>query len=123
VDVPSSPRILLLDSDTDLTAGLVELLRRDGFAVDATDATIRFFALLDANVYDVAVVEQVPERDWDERLVERPAAAGRVRHVVFTSSYVLASSNGGREPVQYAWLKRPFKAADLVALVRRLLAR
>ena len=115
-------RIIILDTAPDLLNALSQLLGRSGFYVETTTSLVELFDLLDKKSFDLLILEHLPERNWDIRLVSEHLDRGQLRHCIVTSNFVINGERRDESNENIAWLKRPFKSASLVATITELLA-
>ena len=115
-------RIIILDTEPDLLNGLSQLLGRSGYKIETTTSLVELFDMLDKETYDLLILEHLPERNWDIRLVSEHLRRGQLKHCIVTSNFVIKKECRDEHNVNIAWLKRPFKSASLVATITELLA-
>ncbi|HEU4411980.1 MAG TPA: response regulator transcription factor [Polyangiaceae bacterium] len=119
-------RVLLVEDEDDARASLARTLAREGYACEAASGEAEALALLDAGPFDAAVVDVVlgkrPNAGLD-LVPEVLARAGQVPVVIITAfadmGKVKAALNAGASYL----LEKPFTAADLLAVLDRLLTR
>ena len=118
----SNARIVILDTAPDLLNALSQLLGRSGYSVETTTSLVELFDLLERETFDLLILEHLPERNWDIRLVAEHLREGQLKHCIVTSNFLLKEECRDESCENIAWLKRPFKSASLVATITRLLA-
>jgi two-component system OmpR family response regulator len=117
-------RVLLLEDDRDLAAGVAAALRRAGLAVDRVGTLASADEALSVNTYDAAVLDRmVPDGDA-LHLVRRLRAVGVAVPVLFLTARdrvddrVDGFTAGGDD-----YLIKPFAMPELVVRVRSLCRR
>jgi DNA-binding NarL/FixJ family response regulator len=117
-------RLLLVEDEDDARDSLVRTLSREGFACEAAADEAAALALLAARPFDAAVLDvvlgQKPNAGLD-LVPEVLARAGQVPIVIITAfadmGKVKAALNAGASYM----LEKPFTAAELLAVLDRLL--
>jgi two-component system, OmpR family, response regulator len=117
-------RVLLLEDDQDLAAGVMGALRRSGFAVDPVGALAAADEAMSINAYDAAVFDRmVPDGD-SLRLVARHRARGWHVPVLFlTARDQVTDRVDGFEAGGDDYLVKPFAVTELIVRVRSLCRR
>ncbi|HUS70905.1 MAG TPA: response regulator [Anaerolineae bacterium] len=115
-------RILVYDDDRLLLDVLVTMLRREGHQVTATHSEQEAMALARAQHFDLAVVDLGRQRSKGYDLVGVVSATSPDTPVVAMSAYPAQEVvRFAREHAQ-AFLEKPFSLAELVDVVRCILA-
>ena len=115
-------RIIILDTAPDLLDGLSQLLHRSGYSVETTTSLVELFDLLEQETFDLLILEHLPERNWDIRLISDHLREGQLKHCIVTSNFLSKEQIRDETNVNIAWLKRPFKSASLMSTITDLLA-
>ncbi|WP_033343113.1 winged helix-turn-helix domain-containing protein [Catenuloplanes japonicus] len=117
-------RVLLLEDDRDLAAGVASALRRSGLAVDSVGTLAAADESLSVNTYDAAVLDRmVPDGDALD-LLRRLRSEGCAVPVLFLTARDLVDDRvdgftaGGDD-----YLVKPFAMPELVVRVRSLCRR
>ncbi|HEU4539277.1 MAG TPA: response regulator transcription factor [Polyangiaceae bacterium] len=119
-------RLLLVEDEDDARASLVRTLTREGYACEAAASEVEALELLRTERFDGAVVDVVLGKKVNAGLDLVPellARTGQAPVVIITAfadmGKVKAALNAGASYM----LEKPFTAADLLAVLRRLLVR
>ena len=111
------PTILVAENDAPLRKMISEILREQGYRVlsassgdDATAVAARSGEPVDLLVTDIVMTGMGGADLWAWMKAEQPAL-----RVLFISGFM------SREPLEGAFLKKPFSPAELVAKVRAVL--
>jgi DNA-binding NarL/FixJ family response regulator len=119
-------RLLLVEDEDDARDSLVRTLTREGYTCEAASGEVEALALLKSVPFDAAVVDVVLGKKPNAGLDLVPEVlehAGRVPVVIITAfadmGKVKAALNAGASYL----LEKPFTAADLLAVLDRLLVR
>lgn len=117
-------RVLVVEDDAVLAAGLDEGLVRASFAVDCVGSAEHAWAALTLTAYDLAIVDiGLPGMDG-VALVQRLRAAGhRVPVLILTARDALADRVRGLDGGADDYLVKPFLLPELLARVRALMRR
>jgi two-component system NtrC family sensor kinase len=122
---PGSPgRILVVDDDQSFTKGLAQLLRRDGYSVDAAENGVAGLRQLQAYGYDVLVVDlRMPDLDgevfYGRLLLHAPAMAQRV--IFLTGDTLNPDSKAFLERSGRPWVPKPCTAAAIRYVIQHVL--
>lgn len=121
---PTHPpsRILVLDDDKDIREIYVEILRQDGYQVDAAEDGQAGWEALQARPYDLLITDHDMPRLTGLELVEKVTSSGSSMPVIIASASLspgaLARQASGRAA---AWLPKPFSPGELLKAVGRVL--
>lgn len=117
-------RILVVEDNRTLAAGLVAVLRGDGFAVDAVHDGPSALAALTAEAFDLAVLDlNLPGLDGLDVLRELRAAGVQTGVLILTARGALDERARGLDLGADDYMTKPFEIAELEARVRVLLRR
>jgi len=117
-------RILVVEDNRTLAAGLVAVLRDDGFAVDLVHDGPSALAALTAEAFDLVVLDlSLPEMDGLEVLREIRAAGVQTGVLILTARGALDERVRGLDLGADDYMTKPFEIAELEARVRVLLRR
>lgn len=119
-------RLLLVEDEDDARASLVRTLKREGYECGAAADEVAALALLETERFDGAIVDVVLGKKVNAGLDLVPellARCGQAPVIIITAfadmGKVKAALNAGASYL----LEKPFTAADLLAVLRRLLTR
>lgn len=117
-------RILLVEDDADISAGLTGALTQAGYALDHVTDGASALAALDAQRYDLVLLDIGLPR-LDGFAVLRAARAGRhtVPMLIMTARDALEDRVRGLNLGADDYLTKPFELAELEARVRALIRR
>lgn len=117
-------RILVVEDNRALAAGLVAVLRGDGFAVDLVHDGPSALAALTAEAFDLVVLDlSLPGMDGLEVLREIRAAGVQTGVLILTARGALDERVRGLDLGADDYMTKPFEIAELEARVRVLLRR
>lgn len=117
-------RVLLLEDDPDLAAGVAAALRRAGLAVDRTATLAGADESLRVNTYDAAVLDRmVPDGDALDLVARLRADGGTVPVLFLTARDLVADRVDGFTAGGDDYLVKPFAMPELVVRVRSLCRR
>jgi len=117
-------RILVVEDDPLLAAGLARLLNRGGHAVDRADTGIRADNLLRATSYELVVLDVgLPDIDGFEVLRRLRLRRARTSVLVLTARDAIEDRVHGLDLGADDYLTKPFAIAEFEARVRVLLRR
>ena len=110
--------ILIVEDDTDLVAVLVQVLEREGYRVSAASRRVEALAVLREGDVDLIVADSVLRGGNGDDIAK--TAGQRAVPVIMISGEPerIARLRGGPLP----FIEKPFRTAQLVQLVARLLA-
>lgn len=113
-----------MEDNRTLAAGLVAVLRDDGFAVDLVHDGPSALAALTAEAFDLVVLDlSLPEMDGLEVLREIRAAGVQTGVLILTARGALDERVRGLDLGADDYMTKPFEIAELEARVRVLLRR
>jgi two-component system OmpR family response regulator len=117
-------RILVVEDNRALAAGLVAVLRDDGFAVDLVHDGPSALAALTAEAFDLVVLDlSLPGMDGLDVLREIRAAGAQTGVLILTARGALDERVRGLDLGADDYMTKPFEIAELEARVRVLLRR
>ncbi len=117
-------RILLVEDDADISAGLTGALTRAGYAVDHVADGSSALAALDAQRYDLILLDiGLPRLDGFEVLRTARAARHTVPMLIMTARDALEDRVRGLNLGADDYLIKPFELVELEARVRALIRR
>jgi DNA-binding response OmpR family regulator len=117
-------RILVVDDEQSFTKGLAQLLRRDGYIVDAAENGRAGLSQLQAYGYDVLVVDlRMPDLDgevfYGRLLLHAPAMAQRV--IFLTGDTWNPESKAFLERSGRPWVPKPCTVAAIRSAIQQVL--
>src|SRR5258706_710399 len=119
-----SVRILVAEDDPNLAAGVIQVLRQSGHAVDWVKSGMEADAALDANPFDLLILDlglpKLSGFDVLKRLRSRESTAARVRVLILTALDGVNDRVRGLDAGADDYLGKPFELAELEARVRAL---
>ena len=115
-------RIIVLDSNDELLEAMCKLLERKGHEVHRTSSLVELFDALENETFDILVMEHLPARNWDLKVVADYIRQERIRNCVLTSSFVMEDYSESVSALDgtVRWLKRPFKIGSLLAHIESM---
>ena len=117
-------RILLVEDDTDIAVGLAGALKRTGYAVDGVADGKSALAALDAERYDLVLLDLgLPRLDGLEVLRQARANRHTVPMLIMTARDALEDRVRGLDLGADDYLVKPFELAELEARMRALIRR
>jgi len=117
-------RILVVEDNKTLAAGLTAVLRGDGFAVDHVHDGASALAALAAEAFDLVVLDlSLPGIDGLDVLREIRATGKRIAILILTARSALDERVKGLDLGADDYMTKPFEVAELEARVRVLLRR
>ncbi len=117
-------RLLLVEDDRGLAAGLGAALRRDGSQVDVADCGREALRLARAASYDACILDLgLPDRDGVDVLREMRASAHAFPVLILTARDALGDRIRGLDAGADDYLVKPFELGELEARLRALLRR
>jgi two-component system, OmpR family, response regulator len=117
-------RILVVEDNRKLAAGLLAVLRGDGFAVDLVHDGPSALAALTVEAFDLVVLDlSLPEMDGLDVLREIRAAGMETAVLILTARGALDDRVRGLDLGADDYMTKPFEIAELEARVRVLLRR
>jgi two-component system response regulator ArlR len=116
-----STRLLIIDDDVDLSDGLADLLRDVGYVVETANDAHRGLSLLEANGYDVVLLDiKLPGMtgiQFLERLRARPPK-GRIFIMSGAPDAAERLAAGGLTHMAAGVIQKPFDVEDLLRRIR-----
>jgi CheY-like chemotaxis protein len=122
--IPQAVRILVADDNATISALVTDILRAEGYDVDVARTGSAAWAKLTSTRYDVVLCDIVlPELDGLSlyRRLRGCQADSRPR-VVLVSGYEQQEVEQILEETGVAFLGKPFRVEDLIAVIREVLA-
>ena len=117
-------RLLLVEDDRGLAAGLGAALRRDGSQVDVADCGSEALRLARSASYDACILDLgLPDRDGVDVLREMRASALAFPVLILTARDAIGDRIGGLDAGADDYLVKPFELGELEARLRALLRR
>jgi two-component system response regulator TctD len=117
-------RLLLVEDDRSLAAGLASALRGEGSQVDVADCGREALRLARAAAYDACILDLgLPDRDGIDVLKEMRASALGLPVLVLTARDALGDRIRGLDAGADDYLVKPFELGELEARLRALLRR
>ena len=117
-------RILVAEDDPNLAEGLMRSLRQAGYAVDCARSGSEADAALDANEFDLLILDiGLPERSGLQVLKRLRARSSKVPVLILTARDSLHDRVTGLDAGADDYLAKPFELAELEARVRALARR
>jgi two-component system OmpR family response regulator len=117
-------RILVAEDDPNLAAGVIQVLRQSGHAVDWVKGGIEADAALDANPFDLLILDlglpKLSGFDVLKRLRARESCDSRVPVLILTALDGVNDRVRGLDAGADDYLGKPFELAELEARVRAL---
>ena len=116
-------RLLVIDDEEDIREMLEFVLSSDGFTVVTADGGLAALEIAEERRFDVAITDmKMPDMDGLETLAALKKLDGSLEVIVVTG---YASEQTAAECIKlgaYAYLRKPFEVADLLALIERAMA-
>ena len=117
-------RLLLVEDDSALAAGLAAALARDGSQVDVADSGQEALRLARSAAYDACILDMVlPDRDGVAVLREMRQSAIGFPVLILTARDAIGDRIGGLDAGADDYLMKPFDLGELEARLRALLRR
>jgi DNA-binding response OmpR family regulator len=117
-------RLLLVEDDLGLAAGLSAALSRDGLQVDVAGTGSEALRLARSATYEACILDLgLPDRDGVEVLKEMRGAAIACPVLILTARDALDDRIGGLDAGADDYLMKPFELAELEARQRALVRR
>jgi two-component system OmpR family response regulator len=117
-------RILVAEDDANLASGVCQVLRNSGHAVDWVKSGMEADAALDANPFDLLILDlglpKLSGFDVLKRLRSRESTAARVPVLILTALDGVNDRVRGLDAGADDYLGKPFELAELEARVRAL---
>ena len=111
-------RVLLLEDDVEVSTLLAIALRARGACVDAVYDWDAARALLEKNVYDVALIDLSPIWPDVEGAVEQVRALSQLKIVLITGS--VSSLGSAILRTVSAWVRKPFEVAEIASVLAEI---
>ena len=117
-------KLLFAEDDPDVTRGVVAILERNNYVVDAVDNGLDAYEYIMEGDYDAAVLDvMMPKMNGDE-VVRRIRKEGRTIPVMLlTAMDEIEDRISGLDAGADDYLTKPFASGELLARVRALLRR
>jgi DNA-binding NtrC family response regulator len=116
-------RLLVIDDEEDIREMLEFVLSSDGFTVVTADGGLAALEIAEERRFDVAITDmKMPDMDGLETLAALKKLDATLEVIVVTG---YASEQTAAECIKlgaYAYLRKPFEVADLLALIERAMA-
>jgi DNA-binding NtrC family response regulator len=116
-------RLLVIDDEEDIREMLEFVLASDGFSVVTADGGLAALEIAEERGFDVAITDmKMPDMDGLETLAALKKLDETLEVIVVTG---YASEQTAAECIRlgaYAYLRKPFEVADLLALIERAMA-
>ena len=116
-------RLLVIDDEEDIREMLEFVLASDGFSVVTADGGLAALEIAEERRFDVAITDmKMPDMDGLETLAALKKLDATLEVIVVTG---YASEQTAAECIKlgaYAYLRKPFEVADLLALIERAMA-
>jgi two-component system OmpR family response regulator len=117
-------RILVAEDDPNLAEGLMRSLRQAGYAVDCARSGNEADAALEANEFDLLILDiGLPEKSGLQVLKRLRARSSKVPVLILTARDSLNDRVTGLDAGADDYLAKPFELAELEARVRALARR
>ena len=117
-------RILVAEDDPNLAEGLMRSLRQAGYAVDCARSGNEADAALEANEFDLLILDiGLPEKSGLQVLKRLRARSSKVPVLILTARDSLHDRVTGLDAGADDYLAKPFELAELEARVRALARR
>lgn len=117
-------RILVVEDDTALAAGLSRLLQAEGYVVTVTDNGERALAAAGSDQFDLAILDiGLPGLDGFEVLRRLRASGRKLPVLVLTARDAVGDRVRGLDLGADDYMAKPFSTEELVARVRALIRR
>jgi two-component system, OmpR family, response regulator len=117
-------RIVVIEDNHSLAAGIARLLRDAGFTVDVVHDALGASAALRAGSFDIMVLDlNLPDGDGIAILSEYRARGGDAAVIVLTARAALDERVHGLDAGADDYVSKPFEPAELEARVRALCRR
>ena len=117
-------RILVAEDDPNLAEGLMRSLRQAGYAVDCARTGNEADAALEANEFDLLILDiGLPEKSGLQVLKRLRARSSKVPVLILTARDSLSDRVTGLDAGADDYLAKPFELAELEARVRALARR
>ena len=116
-------RILLIDDDRDLCAGLKRLLRMDGFEVNAVHDALDGMQQANIGSYELVVLDVMLPGGDGRQVLRRIRATSQIPIIMLTARGDESDRIAGLEAGADDYLPKPFNARELVARIRAVLKR
>jgi len=117
-------RLLLVEDDSALAAGLAAALARDGSQVDVADSGQEALRLARSAAYDACILDLgLPDRDGVAVLREMRQSAIGFPVLILTARDAIGDRIGGLDAGADDYLMKPFDLGELEARLRALLRR
>lgn len=117
-------RILIVEDDPALADGLTHLLGQSGYAVDCANNGEQANAMLQNNIYDLAILDiGLPQMDGIEVLKRARKRGGQLPVLILTARDGVDDRVSGLDFGADDYMTKPFNLVELEARVRALIRR
>lgn len=117
-------RILIIEDDAAVAAGIKEGLLRHGFAVDLLDSAVTAESALKVETFDLAIVDLgLPQMDGLEFVQRVRRSGARLPILILTARDSLDDCVQGLDAGADDYMTKPFRLPELVARIRALIRR
>lgn len=117
-------RLLLAEDEKDLSDGLVEILKKNKYSVDAVYNGEDAIDYLDADNYDVAILDiMMPKVNGIEVLKSIRANGNKIPVLILTAKSEIEDKIAGLDFGADDYLTKPFSSKELLARIRAITRR
>ena len=116
-------RILLVEDDAQIVAGLSDFLRSEGFAVDTASGQKQALAKMEKSAYDLLLLDISLSDGNGYALCAAAKASGDTAVIFLTASADEFSTVAGLDMGADDYIGKPFRPRELVSRIRSVLRR